>query len=330
MSILKKMYSAFNKQTKKLVMAWSIFKDTSYIKPEEDIWYVNPDDIENYSEILKQHDLEFIECRYKKGHDRHYESGKITAVTPHFFIKNREELGINLIAESQEHKKIKNLMFQMINSEDNIKFVYSHIKNKQTNELEYKEIFLKDLDIDWQNLRLSNKEDFFETNIIDIYNTRRVDLLLPFKSKDDLLGYGLAIEIQLSKQSKERTKGRTIERALKGYSTIWIDKEYFLDINSDELFLISNIININVWAVVLYNNSNTIEQNILDKIQKYSRELDEKYESMKKAYSQLTMAGHLCLKCKSGVLIVKKNTINNTKFLACSNYPECKFTGGLD
>jgi len=315
------MDNAFNKNTNKIVPGWAIYKDTSYILPKDDVWHVNPDEVENYEEILQKEGIEFIECRYKEGHDRQYTNkegeGDITFVIPHFFIPNREKRGIKLINETEDHKRLKNFIFNIISEKIHLEF--SFVKINQNNQKNIVKIKLKDLDINWENLRLSTKEDFLETSIVDIFNTRRVDVLFPFNKKDPILGYGLAFEVQLSKQSAELQKKRTIDRALKGFSTIWLDKTHFED---NSLNLKSLEVNIYSWQSVLHHNAENIENNILEKIQRYSREIEEKIKNT-------NMAGHKCPSCEKGILTLNKGKYGS--FLGCTDFKNgCKFTVRLE
>lgn len=37
-----------------------------------------------------------------------------------------------------------------------------------------------------------------------------------------------------------------------------------------------------------------------------------------------------CPRCEDGKIVIKRNKIKNTQFLACSNYPKCDFSDGLE
>lgn len=306
------MDTAFERETKRMVKAWVIRKNTSYIKPEEDIFMANPDEIENYEETLKKLNEDFIEVRFKKGHDRHLVSGKISFVEPHFFIPNKEKKGIVTIPESPEHKKIKSFMYGYFFNNINNKIKYS--KYLQKNNTVIQEISLNELDIDWNKFTLK-KEDFFEVNIVDTFNTRRVDLFLPFNKYNSLFGHGLVIEVQLSNQSQEKIKERTIDRALKGYSTLWIMKKDFIDYKADKLEL-KEMPNINSWQSVLHNNADAICDELYTKIKRYSREFDEKIKNLQD--SIVIQEGMLCPQCKKGQLVTKIGP--KGEFLGCSFY----------
>jgi len=318
------MDTAYELETKKFIKAWVIGRDASYIMPEKDIFIANKDEIINYNEVLKKNKKDYIEVRYKKGHERNYKNGKSSVVVPHFFILNKSKLGIETTPETPEHKKIKSFIYEHFFDSPNLELVYSKYKRKK--ELIYNNIMIKDLPIKWEDFSLK-KEDIFEINISDSFNTRRVDVFLKFKEFHPLFGEGLVIEVQLSPQSSEKTKERTIERCLKGYSCIWINKHHFQDVKADDLKLKKDFkFIIHAWQNILYINAENIADNINTKIKKYSRLIDEKCISslatIKK--SIFLQEGMLCPLCKVGQLVKKKGSKGS--FLGCSKFPKCKQT----
>lgn len=317
------MDTAFETETKKLVKAWVIGQNSSYIQPEKDLFYANPDEIQNYSEVLEKNKIDKIEVRYRKGTDRHYITGKISAVVPCFYVLNKEKLGGNTYPESEEHKRIKNFMYRYFFENSEQELFYSTYKKKD--EIIKNTIKIKDLPIDWSNFTMS-KQDFFEIGITDTFNTKRVDLFLKFKEFHPLFGEGLVIEVQLSPQSEDKTKDRTISRVLKGYSCIWINKHHFEDFKAENLELKEKIIRIESWQNVLYSNSDVIAETIYSKITKYSRLIDLKCEqTLKKITKSIYLQeGMLCPKCKIGQLRIKKGSSGS--FLGCSLFPACSQT----
>lgn len=317
------MDTAYETQTKKLIRAWTIGKNTCYIKPEEDIFYANPDEIIDYDKVLQENNLEYVEVRYKKGHDRNYSNGKIKAIRPHFFILNKSKYNIHTIPETPEHKKIKDFMWEFFFNNLELELTYSkYIKKCETI---YQTIKLKDLNINYENFSLK-KEDFFEIGLTDTFNTRRVDLFLQFDKFDPLFGEGLAVEVQLSSQSEERSEERSLDRALKGYSTIWINKKHFIDYKADNLELKNKKIIINSWHSIINNDSDIIADKLHDKIKKYSREFQLTIENIYKKYAKsiFLQEGMLCPSCKVGQLINK--TGRNGSFIGCSTFPNCNAT----
>lgn len=312
------MDTAYEKETGKFVRAWVIGRNTAYIKPEEDTFYANPDEIIDYEEILRKNNLKYIEVRFKKGHTRQYGFEKETFVRPHFFILNKSKYGIQTLPESLEHKKIKNFIYRKFFSEDSdIELYYSKYKRK--NETMFNSIKLSELDLDWERFNLK-KEDIFEIGITDTHNTRRVDLFLKFNKFHPLFGEGIVIEVQLSPQSERDRKERTLDRALKGYSSIWINKNYFEDYKAEELELTDKKIYINSWHSELYNSIDTISDEMHNRIKKYSREFMQTCDYyIQKIHSSIYPSeGMLCPKCKSGQLVIRKGQYNY--FLGCSNY----------
>lgn len=313
-------------QTQKKVHAFQINKDSSYIKPEEDIFKAIPDSIENYDDVIREHNLDFIEVRYKKGHLRKYSQDKIATVVPHFFIPNKKKRGIVEINESPEHKKIKEFMYHYFFENEDIEMIYSKYKRK--GKYINQTVKLKDLPISYNNFSIK-KEDFFEIGLTDNFNTRRVDLFFKFDNFNSLWGEGLVIEVQLSSQSERIINERTLDRALKGYSTIWIKKEHFEDYKANKLELKENKLFINSWHSVIQYDSEIIETRIHNKIKKYSRLFDEKVISceneLKKMFDTFTentmiRENMLCPVCKLGQLIKKKGDYGY--FLGCSRYKQ--------
>lgn len=314
------MDTAFETETKRMVKAWVIGKDTSYIKPQEDTFFANPDEIQDYEDTLERLKLDNIEVRFKKSHIRVYDNGNKTLVVPHFFIPNKNKLNIQTLLETIEHKKIKSFMYDYFFSNSNLELPFSKYIQKKGNMIN--KINLDSLNIQWDNFSLK-KEDFFEVNLIDTFNTRRVDLFLPFKEYNVQFGHGLVIEVQLSSQSEEKLKERTIDRALKGYSTIWIQKNDFINYKNDILEL-KDIPFINSYHSVLHNNSKKLADNIYTKMKKYSREFDDKIEKLRKDFNDFILReGMLCPKCKKGELIKKSSRYG--VFLGCSNWNNLDF-----
>lgn len=316
------MDTAYETDTKKMVKAWVINKDSSYIMPEDDIFIANKDEIINYEKKIKEHNLEFIECRFRKGHIKISCKGLEFEVLPHFFIPNREKLGIETLPESPEHKKIKSFMYKTFYNNPTLELTYSKYIKK--GEIIYNKVKLKDLDILWEQFSLK-KEDFFEVGVTDTFNTRRVDLFLKFDKFNPMFGEGIVIEVQLSPQTAEKTKERTIDRALKGYSCIWINKHHFEDTKADNLKL-NKEINIESWQAILHNNAVNIEEDIYTKIKQYSRLIDKKCsESLRKVTKSIYLQeGMLCPKCKVGQLQIRQSEQSN--FLGCSCFPACRQT----
>ena len=273
------MFKAINKRTGFLVNAIAIHKDTTYILEKEDIWYAPSDTIANYQEVLEKEGTSFIEVRYRKGSIKISRNNKQFAVLPHFYIPEAEKRGILQIAESIEHKAIKEFIFKTIIENPEFRFTFSKLNLKdKTLPLSYSLEDLKDY-IDWKGYRESvDSTDFFERNITDIYNTKRVDVLIPFSKRHYLFGYGIALEVQLSSQSDVRTLERTIERALKGFSSVWVMKNDFIDYEDLDNLQLNNLNEVIIipWLSTLELHSDKIGHDINLKIQEYSHNFDIK------------------------------------------------------
>ena len=152
------MDTALELETKKLVKAWVIGTDSSYIQPEKDVFIANKDEIINYEKTLKENNLEYIEVRYKKSHIRKLNNNLLVRVEPHFFILNKSKLGIETLPESPEHKKIKSFIYNTFFNNEDLELSYSEYRKKS--DIIYNKVKLKDLDIEWEDFSLK-KEDFF-------------------------------------------------------------------------------------------------------------------------------------------------------------------------
>jgi len=235
------MFTAIDDNLGKIISSAAISLDIRYNNIEDMQFSADPNEIINYEEVLKKNNIKKIPVSYKKNHVRKYENGKNINVTQHFFIVNGKKLGVKHINESIYHKRIKNFIYgEMLNVASNFKFMYSNISNNNFNKQNY--ITMKTLynAINLLDIRTITSGDLFEVSMKDVYNCKRADILLPFKKKHDVLGEGIVIEVQLSKQNNETTDKRTFDRAIKGYSVCWVDRSHFVDYKSDNLQIVKH------------------------------------------------------------------------------------------
>ncbi len=212
---LKEMDRAINKSTGELVSAFEVFKNGSYQNLTKGEWIAPNDSISNLNENLSEEDLYVHWVPHKEF--KNYRD-TLVWVSPYFAIYPGSKA--NTIPESKEHKELKIWLFNRLRSDD-LQLVYSKAgKKNQYNNL----IKLSELNIDW------NKYDI-EVHT-KVYKALRADILLTFTEKHPFLGSGIFIEIQLSKQTEKTTFSRSMERAIQGYSTIWLFKEDF-EFNED-------------------------------------------------------------------------------------------------
>lgn len=246
------MDSAISKKTGDRITAMMVFKDPSYLSDHE--WISPVDEISNWEEI--KHWKE-IPVHFVKEHQREH-SGKKISIRP-FFAFNPNSPAKS-VEESEEHKKIKNWIFNCVR-DDSINFVYSIGKVKNYFKISQLEEF-----IDWNSYYVSQEETIKGKGLI------RSDINIQFKKQHPLLGNGIIIEIQLSPQSDETISKRTYDRACKGFSTAWLFEDDFIDIKSENIELIDNDISIRLYAEEIYS----FQENLIHKIEEMSKMLEQK------------------------------------------------------
>jgi len=275
------MDTAINATTKQIVVATFLESDSSYLDIAQEKWYINPSEVESFDNTKVQ-DISTIEVKWKKGTlDIINFKGTQYNRAPCFWIPNKEELGINVIPESREHKEIKTWIYNRI-IQKNLKFKYS----KVTKPYNYSNIItLNDFAIDYSKIGI-------EYTIIN--NTyQRADIIIPFKHRDKLFGCGIVIEIQLSKQHDNTTTDRTTDYGLKGYSLCWlwrkdfaalnylegVDREEFIDVKTSELDLLP-------MGIILDEHNDKLLKDIRLESQNLSRMLDIKLEEIQLATTE--------------------------------------------
>ena len=162
---------------------------------------------------------------------------------------------------------ITNWLFKKL-KEDDLEIIYSRATKKWKYDNSNK---LSELKIDWNNYSI-------EIPIRSMKNLR-ADILLPFKKKHNLLGFGLIIEIQLSSQSEKVIYDRSIDRAINGYSTLWLFKKDF-DVEEDNIELKNNKHNILSFASELKYEGKNFVRNLKNTVENQCRYLDIKKEEL--------------------------------------------------
>lgn len=296
---------AVNKTTGELVSALALEINPSYAKYEEDTWYADPNMIESYDKE-KVLDVTKIEVRYRKGCDSVINKfGKEYSISPHFFIPNKEKLGINTIPESKEHKLAKNWIYNRILKKNLIFRVSS--KNKPSE---------KDILININELDVNYNEVGIEVIVKDS-KTKRADIIIPFNKYDSTFGFGIVIEIQFSKQKEETTEKRNVEWAIKGFSICWLFEKDFEKLSDEMIELADEKLKLNLVGKILEEQKEKNYNEIKELTQIYSREIDKKMNELNYPFC----IGY-CNKCNHGYM-AKKKTRGGKEFYGCSNYPEC-------
>ena len=258
------MWEAVNIHTGKKVKAIEVFKDATYQQEIYNKWVATEkwceDFIKNWDNIKKDYP-DGVEVIYVNRCIKKSVLGNKFETASHFRIKDKDKKGIETIPYSREHKMaemfLQNLFIDMY---DDVKFLISSsgkLKDHKT------EISLKDLAIDLNNVCVN------EVLIKNTEYSRVADLLIPFSEKHPLLGSGIVIEIQFSPQSEKTRMTRTEDRALLGYSTCWLFKDDFQELNKDTVVLNEDAeFKVSSYLSVLQNLRQSFEGDIKKMVQK--------------------------------------------------------------
>jgi hypothetical protein len=268
---------AFNKRTEEIVDAFEVFTNGLYQNIDSSEWCIPRDSI--ISECISNWDSEEMKDKkeepvyYKKEHVRVLKNGKEKLWRPHF-AKYPNSVA-ETVAESPEHKMIKDWLAEKLKKDD-LEIRYSRATKKYSYNNSEK---ISDLGIAWNNYSV-------EVPIRGIKNLK-ADIILPFKKRHFHLGYGVVIEIQLSPQVDEKTKERVIDRAIMGYSTVFLFKKDFKEID-----LVENVIELkkqqldveSYQSQLKFNGRNffinlkNVTQEQIYYLNKERKELDDKME----------------------------------------------------
>jgi len=254
---------AINKTTGKLISALEVYKNGAYQNLTKGEWIAPKNSISNWEDISEEDS--FVHYTGEKE----YLNWNKTLVwcRPHFAKYAGSKA--KTIAESPQHKMLKNWLFDKLKKDD-LEIVYSSATKKYKYENSSR---LSELDIDWNNYDV-------EVPIRSKKNLR-ADILLPFKSKHELLGFGLVIEIQISKQNKKYTYERSIDRAINGYSTIWLfENDFELNDAGTEIELKSNKLKVFSFSSELKHSGKRFVRELKLVVEEQCRFLDIKKEEL--------------------------------------------------
>jgi len=235
-----KYISVIHVSSDNIVTAFKLENDATWIGKEKDELIATA----NYCEPGEKVKMIFVKSFTKSN-------GKFIHA---YFRSAPNENGINknMSGESNEHKKAKETIYDGIYSGE-IKI---------------------------------NGETIDKDVIDDIYIEYRTskngyvipDVLIKFKKENLKYGYGIFIEIQLSKQYKEETLIRTYSRVIEGFSGIWLWKEDF----DKDYNLIKKDLKIKSHKQLLSELDNNIENNFIKRINEYGDIIDKKLINFKK------------------------------------------------
>lgn len=265
------MNRARNSKTGKIIQAIDLTNDPSYANFKKEIWYADPDLIENANEE-KYPNKNKIPVYYRKECERSNKRGENYIVSPNFALYPKTKKYIKIKNESQTHKKCKDFIYNYLNKQK-IKLYYSQ-NQKEKNYVDLKLFAYNKL----------NTEEI----ILNGISKQITDVFLPLKKYHPVLGNGIVIEIQLSPQNNEETMERSFNYAAKGYSVIWIFPKDFTHYDKYEpykwhkaepfLFLNKQEMEINTCFSLNKQMMKNSVENINLITQNFGRQIDEKID----------------------------------------------------
>lgn len=225
---------AYNKRTGLFVSALEVYKNGAYQNTDKTEWIAPIDKVYNWG-VLEKLNITEIPVFFKNAVINKIDGHNKVIRRSCFSKYPNSPADTDTDGESELHKTLKNFIIERI-IEDDIEFVYSSSDNKNT-------IKISELDADIYQHRLD------ERSIQSSFKTR-ADILIPLKNRDELLGNGIILEIQLGNQTDVETEKRTIQRGLQGYSVAWIFKDDFY-IKDDCIFLKNNYIKLQSFKEII-------------------------------------------------------------------------------
>jgi hypothetical protein len=234
---------AYHKLSNTAVPAYKLETDPIWMNKVNDEWLLPDAEIDNLLEVKKEN-LEPL-CSFIKSHVRNDEN-----VQCHFRSTNERVITFNEANESEEHMLAKHGIY------------YAILNNSLTFNIGGKSLAVKEL---------PSFNMYIEKNI----GIKRADVVLVFNKEDDILGKGIVIEIQLSLQNDYKTNIRSYDRALQGYSVVWLWDNNF-QLNE----LINTELRVTPFRKVLEEYSNLIQCEEAERIAKYSLNVENKIKEL--------------------------------------------------
>jgi len=261
------MLKAIHKKTEKIVSAFKVENDSSWIGTEREKWIAPRPEIYNWK-FLNEQKINEVKVSFVKSHKRKYEEGEVVPVVAHFRIECEKAIP-HPESESEEHKLAKEAIYdEIINN--NI-----FIEGKPIRDI----FKIKDVD--------------FEIKLSKSKKSKIADILVTFKEEDVRLGKGIVFEIQFSHQNVEITDERTYDRIVEGYSVVWLYEKDFEEykLKKKEVLVVpfSSAIKeyqkkiFNKWEEKVIKYGRSIDEktsNFLLHFGKYEKSVKEKYESL--------------------------------------------------
>jgi len=227
-------HSVIHSDTGKTITAFILENDATWVGREKEIFYATP----LYCEKDQKIKMIFVKTYRKKNN---------TVVSAYFRKKKGEQnLRTNISGESDEHKIAKQNIYEGIYS-GKIK-----INGESLNKEKVKNIYIE--------YRTTGS-----TYVIP-------DITVELKEEDSVYGNGFNIEIQLSSQTENKTKERSYDRLINGFSVVWLWGNNF----NKNMEFIGDDIKINPYKLSLKELEGINEKEFLNKVNRYGEIVDEK------------------------------------------------------
>lgn len=187
------MLKAIHKATGLRVSSFRLARGLEWQGKHKDVFLAPYEEIGNWFEQA-QRGISECEVAFIKAHKRKTEQGEVFGVREHFRIKTQGFIE-NSINESEEHLLAK-------------KHIYNNIEKIRLYNL--------------SNKLVSEVAEIEDVRIERGVGNKRADVLVTFKKWHEVLGIGIAFEVQISPQNQRETGLRSYDRAAHGYSVCWL------------------------------------------------------------------------------------------------------------
>lgn len=239
------MLKAIHKLTGKIIPAFKLECDPTWIGKEREEWIAPYPEIDNWK-FLNEKGITEVSVSFIKEHSKEINNQKF-AVHSHFRINN-EYAKPTPVNETEEHKLAKEGIYEDVI--DNLLLI---------NGKKIRDLFeIEDIEFEYP---LSNSKC-----------SKIADVIVKFKKKDEQYGRGIVFEIQLSNQNFEQTDDRTFDRIVEGYSVVWLWGGMF---NEENKLINKELIVIPFLKVIEdYKNKKTFE--LYEELNHYGEIVDDK------------------------------------------------------
>lgn len=236
---------AIHEETGLQVSAESLVINPEWMNKQKDKWIMPDVEILNLQDIRKQGIIPY--CSFITPHLR--DNRKVQA---HFRIIDERVITQTPENESEEHKLAKQEIY------------YKIWQNEISFDIGGKEYWPKDL---------GKFEVFIERGV----GSKRADVLLILQETHPIIGNGIVVEVQLSNQTLDKTDLRSYDRALQGYSVVWLFDRHFSSTG-----LINTKLKVNVYKEVLERYSEIVNDKQAEQISIYSSFLNKNIQDFNK------------------------------------------------